>query len=120
MDSGAWAQLRDMNVRTVLWDVDSRDWTRPGAKKIVKSVTRDVRPGSVVLFHDGGGERGQTIKSLGPIIRKLKREGYTFVTVEELWDINADAAKRKKDAKKALQQRTEAPNEPQAPDSTSG
>jgi peptidoglycan/xylan/chitin deacetylase (PgdA/CDA1 family)/sulfur carrier protein ThiS len=115
MDSDAWQVVRDMDVRTALWDVDSRDWTRPGSKKIAKTVTREVRPGSVVLFHDGGGDRHQTVEALEPIIRKLKRQGYTFVTMEELRDINSETAKRKRATEAASDQRSEAPSDGEDP-----
>jgi peptidoglycan/xylan/chitin deacetylase (PgdA/CDA1 family) len=84
MDAQAWAVLRDMDMRPVLWDVDSRDWTKPGPRKIELNVLRNVRPGSVVLMHDGGGDRRQTIRILPRIIHALKRDGYTFVTLDQL------------------------------------
>ena len=68
----------------VMWDVDSRDWKKPGAKKIAKSVVKHVKPGSIVLLHDGGGDRAQTVAALPMIIRDLKAKDYLFVTVEEL------------------------------------
>ena len=88
-------------TRIILWDVDSRDWTKPGAKRIENSVVASVRPGSVVLFHDGGGDRRQTIKALPGIIRRLKNRGYTFVTVDELSQLRAEAAAKRRAAKKS-------------------
>ncbi|MDD1371181.1 polysaccharide deacetylase family protein, partial [Bacillus sp. MHSD17] len=41
-------------------------------------------PGDVILFHDGGGDRSQTIKALEEILPVLKKQGYTFVTISEL------------------------------------
>ncbi len=101
MDAQAWSELRRMNVTAVMWDVDSRDWTKPGIKKLRNNVLKHVKPGSVVLFHDGGGDRTQTIKALPYIIHKLRARGYTFVTVEQLRTLKADAVKREKKAKKA-------------------
>jgi peptidoglycan/xylan/chitin deacetylase (PgdA/CDA1 family) len=43
-----------------------------------------VKPGAVILMHDGGGERTQTIEALPAIIRELKAQGYTFVTLDDL------------------------------------
>jgi len=81
-----WKQVRLSRMRVALWDIDTRDWSRPGVKKIVKSVTKDARSGSIVLMHDGGSDRRQTIKALPEIIRKLKKRGFVFVTIEELAD----------------------------------
>jgi peptidoglycan-N-acetylglucosamine deacetylase len=69
---------------TVLWDVDSRDWTRPGVRRIVSNVVPRVRPGSIVLLHDGGGVRWQTVAALPVIVRQLRARGFRFVTVPEL------------------------------------
>jgi peptidoglycan/xylan/chitin deacetylase (PgdA/CDA1 family) len=68
----------------VLWDVDSRDWTRPGVGRIVSNVVRRVRPGSIVLLHDGGGVRWQTVAALPLIVRQLRARGYRFVTVPRM------------------------------------
>ena len=84
MDGKAWRAVSKERAQVVMWDVDSRDWKKPGAKKIAKSVVRHVKPGSIVLLHDGGGDRAQTVAALPMIIRDLKAKGYLFVTVEEL------------------------------------
>jgi peptidoglycan/xylan/chitin deacetylase (PgdA/CDA1 family) len=61
-----------------LWTVDPRDWSRPGTSTIVHRVLDNVRPGSVVLMHDGGGIRNQTVAALRQILRTLKARGYSF------------------------------------------
>jgi peptidoglycan-N-acetylglucosamine deacetylase len=71
----------------VLWDVDSRDWTRPGVRRIVSNVVPRVRPGSIVLLHDGGGVRRQTVAALPAIVRQLRARGYRFVTVPQMMRI---------------------------------
>jgi peptidoglycan/xylan/chitin deacetylase (PgdA/CDA1 family) len=58
------------------WSVDPRDWSRPGVPAIVASVTRAVRPGSVVLLHDGGGRRDQTVAALHQVLPWLADHGY--------------------------------------------
>jgi len=65
-----------------LWTVDSRDWSRPGVSAIVHRVLDNVVGGSVVLFHDGGGDRSQTVAALPTILRALKARGYHFA---RLW-----------------------------------
>jgi peptidoglycan/xylan/chitin deacetylase (PgdA/CDA1 family) len=79
-----WAETRAFKLRVALWDVDTLDWTRPGVNKIVKTVNKQVRPGDIILMHDGGGDRSQTIKALPKVIQNLKKRGYTFVTLQEL------------------------------------
>lgn len=66
------------------WHQDTQDWKEPGTSKIVQKVLGGTKPGDVILFHDGGGNRTQTIKALEEIIPTLKKQGYTFVTVSEL------------------------------------
>ncbi|KLU64216.1 peptidoglycan-N-acetylglucosamine deacetylase [Desulfosporosinus acididurans] len=67
-----------------LWSVDSKDWRNPGVNQIVKNVMNNVFPGAIILMHDGGYHRTQTVKALGLIIDSLKREGYRIVTLSEL------------------------------------
>lgn len=84
MNSRVWGVLRGIDQRVVLWDVDPQDWRRPGTAKIADNVINNTKPGSVILLHDGGTDRRQTIAALPKIIRVLKERGYEFVTVEEL------------------------------------
>ncbi|WP_045697828.1 polysaccharide deacetylase family protein [Streptomyces rubellomurinus] len=64
--------------QVVLWSVDPQDWARPGTAAIQSRVLRDVRPGSVILLHDGGGDRSQTVAALPAILSTLKARGYGF------------------------------------------
>jgi peptidoglycan-N-acetylglucosamine deacetylase len=74
------AQASALGKQLVLWTVDPRDWSRPGTATIRNRVLSKVRPGSVVLLHDGGGDRSQTVAALSGILRTLKARGYTFAT----------------------------------------
>jgi peptidoglycan/xylan/chitin deacetylase (PgdA/CDA1 family) len=58
------------------WSVDSRDWTRPGSDEIVEQVQRHVHPGAVVLLHDGGGRRDQTVAALEELLPWLAAQCY--------------------------------------------
>ena len=69
---------------SVLWNQDSLDWKRPGVDAIVENSTKNVTSGSIILMHDGGGNRDQDVEALPKIIEKLQAEGYEFVTVTEL------------------------------------
>lgn len=65
----------------VNWDVDPRDWSRPGKARIVHRAVASARPGAIILLHDGGGDRSQTVAALPQIIAKLRAKGYSFVTL---------------------------------------
>jgi peptidoglycan/xylan/chitin deacetylase (PgdA/CDA1 family) len=69
---------------TVLWDVDTGDWAMPGAAAITDAVLTQVRPGSIVLMHDGGGDRSQTAEALPGVIEGLLERGYRFGRVPDL------------------------------------
>lgn len=74
----SWLAGRPHGHRLVLWDVDSADWQRPGADAITQTVLKQSRPGSIILMHDGGGDRGQTVDALPAIIDGLLAGGYNF------------------------------------------
>ena len=69
-------------MRLVTWSVDQRDWrAHVSSRDIVRSVLRDVEPGSIVLLHDGGGDAAHTIRALPDIIRGIRKRGLHFVTI---------------------------------------
>ncbi len=73
-----------LGLATILWEVDPSDYTLPGVSAIEQRVLAQVRPGAIVLSHDGGGPREQTLAAYPYIIRALRARGYRFVTVPEL------------------------------------
>jgi peptidoglycan-N-acetylglucosamine deacetylase len=73
-----------LGLATILWEVDPSDYTLPGVSVIEQRVLAQVRPGAIVLSHDGGGPREQTLAAYPYIIRTLRARGYRFVTVPEL------------------------------------
>ena len=73
-----------LHMLTVLWSVDSEDYRQPGVPTIVKRVLNGARPGAIVLMHDAGGTRTQTIQALPIIIRRLRARHYRLVTVPRL------------------------------------
>jgi peptidoglycan/xylan/chitin deacetylase (PgdA/CDA1 family) len=73
-----------LRMRTVTWDVDSIDWMSPGCEQIAAKVRREVRPAAIVLLHDGGGDRTQTLCALPRIIHDLRTRGYRFATVSQV------------------------------------
>jgi peptidoglycan/xylan/chitin deacetylase (PgdA/CDA1 family) len=68
----------------ILWTVDTSDYRRPGVAAIVKSAVSGARPGAIILLHDAGGDRSETVAALPLIIRKLRARGYQLVTVPRL------------------------------------
>ena len=75
---------QSMEYRVILWTVDTRDWERPPANAIVENVMKNVRGGSILLFHDYMAKNAQTLEALEILIPKLLEQGYEFVTVSEL------------------------------------
>ena len=73
-----------LGFTTIQWDVDPQDWARPGSGAIAARILSHVTNGSIVLMHDGGGPRSQTLAALPGIIDTLKARGYSFETVTEL------------------------------------
>ena len=85
---GSWSDAmvktaRGLGMRVILWSVDPRDWA-PGAtpSKIAHRVLSHVRPGSIVLMHDGGGDRSATVKALPRIIAGIRHRGLRLVQLE--------------------------------------
>jgi peptidoglycan-N-acetylglucosamine deacetylase len=83
---GAWSaavirQCEHMGMVPMDWSVDPRDWARPGVRSIVRNIMRNTRPGSIILEHDGGGNRSQTVDALRIVLPRLLREGYHFHVV---------------------------------------
>jgi peptidoglycan/xylan/chitin deacetylase (PgdA/CDA1 family) len=76
--------LHRMHMLLILWSVDPGDWRRPGVGTIVSNVLRNTRPGGIVLMHDGGGYRNQTVSALPAIIRGLRRRHFQLMTVPQL------------------------------------
>ncbi|GAA3382306.1 glycosyltransferase [Cryptosporangium minutisporangium] len=72
-----------LNYVTVVADVDGEDWARPGVDEIVENATPEEGKGAVVLMHDAGGDRKQTVEALDVYIPKMKALGYTFTTLSE-------------------------------------
>lgn len=80
-----------LGERVVIWSVDTRDWTNPGSATIVARVLRQVRPGAIVLMHDGGANRSQTVTATRELLVSLKARGYRMVTLEDLLRIGQKA-----------------------------
>jgi peptidoglycan-N-acetylglucosamine deacetylase len=84
VSSALISEARSMGFTTIQWSVDPRDWSTPGTDSIYNTVVRNAHSGSIVLQHDGGGPRSETLAALPREIDTLRRESYTFVTVTQL------------------------------------
>lgn len=83
-DSGTVAAARRADLKTIIWDVDPRDWSRPGSSAIYTRVVGATHPGAIILMHDGGGNRSETVSALPRIIDTLRHHRYSFETVSQL------------------------------------
>lgn len=83
-DQTTHALLQRQRMLSVLWSVDSEDYTKPGVAQIVRNVVGAVQPGYIVLMHDGGGDRSQTVAAVPRIVAALRRAGYALVSVPRL------------------------------------
>jgi len=78
----SYAKSKDYTV--VMWSADSIDYALPSPPVLVNRVVKQATPGGIVLLHDGGGPRKNTVAALPKMISKLKDKGYRFVTIPEL------------------------------------
>jgi peptidoglycan-N-acetylglucosamine deacetylase len=84
VNSGVIATAGSLGLKTITWDVDPRDWSLPGTSEIYSNIVDNARPGSIILMHDGGGPRDETLAALPEIIDTLRAKGYGFETVSAL------------------------------------
>ncbi|MEG5052481.1 polysaccharide deacetylase family protein [Microcoleus sp. B13-B6] len=77
--------LSQMHKKLIMWDVDSHDYEKTlTAEDIANRVIKNVRSGSIVVMHDGGGDRSKTVAATEMIVKDLQSKGYEFKTVSEL------------------------------------
>ncbi|MFD9391663.1 polysaccharide deacetylase family protein [Streptomyces sp. NPDC060000] len=65
-------------MRPLGWNVDTKDFERPGTAAIVAAVKNEVSNGPTILFHDAGGDRSQTVAALREVLPWLRQQGYSF------------------------------------------
>jgi peptidoglycan-N-acetylglucosamine deacetylase len=83
---GAWSRTTleycaTEHLMPLDWSVDPRDWARPGVSKIVANIMKNTATGSIILEHDGGGDRSETVAALKIAIPRLLDAGYHFKPV---------------------------------------
>ena len=82
---GEWSptvlqRCRDTGMTPLDWSVDPRDWARPGVTAIIQNIMNNTRTGSIILEHDGGGNRSQTVAALSVVLPRLLDAGFHFRT----------------------------------------
>jgi cellulose synthase/poly-beta-1,6-N-acetylglucosamine synthase-like glycosyltransferase/peptidoglycan/xylan/chitin deacetylase (PgdA/CDA1 family) len=80
----AYADLASRGYVIVLSDLDGEDWRRPGVGAIVRAATPRSREGGIVLLHDGGGDRSQTLAAVERLVPRLRARSFRLVTVSQL------------------------------------
>ncbi|MEV7243727.1 glycosyltransferase [Streptomyces sp. NPDC093248] len=89
MDNRSWPVTEYIGSRgylTVVNDTDSEDWRRPGVDEIIRRATPEGGKGAIVLMHDSGGERDQTVRALDRLLPRLQSRGYRFQSLTEALD----------------------------------
>jgi peptidoglycan-N-acetylglucosamine deacetylase len=76
--------IRAAGLTPVFWSVHAADWTRPGTAAIEERITAGLDDGAVVLLHDAGGDRSQTIAAVPPIIEAVRSRGLRPVSLSDL------------------------------------
>jgi peptidoglycan-N-acetylglucosamine deacetylase len=90
LDQHLVEQLEKMGYRGVGWSVDSEDWRSLTSEEVKQNVLNAIHPGAIVLMHSAGHwtqDLTGTVNALNELIPYLKKEGYIFVTIQELWSI---------------------------------
>ena len=77
-------QAYHLGLTTIIWNDEARDWQLPGMSVIIERIFGLARNGAIILLHDGGGNRSQTVAALPYIIKGLRARGYQLVTIAQL------------------------------------
>jgi peptidoglycan/xylan/chitin deacetylase (PgdA/CDA1 family) len=83
-DTAARAALGRLGYVIVQWSVDTRDYLRQSPDALVQRAMRQMAPGRIVIFHDGGGDRSATVEAVRRLLPMLRAQGYTVTTVGDL------------------------------------
>ena len=80
----SWLASGGIVTAVIRWTGDSKDWELPGAEAIVNNALLNVYSGSIILMHDGGGDRAQDVEALPQIIERLQAAGFQFLTISDM------------------------------------
>ena len=84
-------KVAQMGYKVILWSLNAKDWVTFDDRYMVRYISKNIRPGDILLFHDSGGafsseggNRSETVSCIKGLVEKLKEKGYRFVTISEL------------------------------------
>jgi peptidoglycan/xylan/chitin deacetylase (PgdA/CDA1 family) len=83
-DATTFRELRRLHMLMILWSTDTGDFARPGVAAIVQRALAGAHPGAIILMHDAGGDREETIAALPAIVHGMRARGLRPVTVPRL------------------------------------
>jgi len=95
LNNGLVTYAQSKNYVNVMWSADSKDYA-VSSQTLLKNVLNQSSPGGIVLMHDGGGDRRNTVQALPEMISQLRKQGYKFVTVPELMEMQDKELQAKK------------------------
>lgn len=78
LSPNVWTFASRLPYNVSMWTLDTKDWTGLPAESILDNVLTNVKPGSVILMHDGGNDRTETVKALGLVLHELTLQGWVF------------------------------------------
>jgi len=84
INANVLTQANLLGLTTIIWNDEARDWTTPGVAVISSRILNLAGNGAIILLHDGGGNRSQTVAALPTIITSLKASGFKFVTLQQM------------------------------------
>ncbi len=101
--NGVYDYAKNKKYAVIMWSADSVDYSRPPVPRLIHNIMKESKPGGIVLMHDGGGNRSHTVEALPQIISTFRKQGYRFVTIPELLELqdqdkNATTAKKQPSA----------------------
>ncbi|MGB3265772.1 MAG: polysaccharide deacetylase family protein [Microcoleus sp.] len=99
LNNGFADYAKKKNYVVVMWSIDPKDYQQLPADTIAHTVISQATSGAIVLLHDGGGDRQQTVEAVSAIIPKLKQQGYRFVTIPQLLQMQAAQKQQNGDLK---------------------
>ena len=80
-DANTAGYAAEIGYTVIMWDIDTHDWAHPGVDAISSRLIANARDGGIVLMHDGGGDRAQTVAALDPVLTALEGQGYRFAAL---------------------------------------
>lgn len=91
-DERAYVSVSQGGYLIALSDFDGEDWRRSGVRRIVRNATPPGRKGGVVLLHDGGGDRSETLAALRRLVPRLRHRGFRFVPLSAVAGVSRTQA----------------------------